>query len=152
MRREQPGNSIQATMLVDDAYCKLLRNPNIRWENRRHFYCFAARAMRQILVSHAREQHAQRRGGGERVASLDQVADVVDSRLKDEVELLALDEALTKLAAIYPDLAEIVELHHFGGWDLKQIAQDVLDVSYATVKRRWDLAKTWLYRELRAEK
>lgn len=148
LRRERPDQGLQTTVLIDDVFLKLVGNPNTSWQDRAQFYRFAARAMRQLLIDHARQRNARDRGGGAGPAPLDQVPEPGAEAACDPLDLLALDEALTKLAAANPDLAEIVELHHFGGWDLKQIAEEILRVSYKRAKTRWQLARAWLRREL----
>ncbi len=168
LRRERPGHTLQATMLLDDAFLLLVRDHKISWESRTQFYAYAARIMRQILVSHYRKQAAQRRGGAPAAAAdpeteqadrspapstaparrvdLEEAEAIVDTR--DPSRVLELDEVLTEFATLHPDEALLVELHVFGGWDLKRIAEEILGISYATAKRRWDFAKAWLRRKL----
>jgi RNA polymerase sigma factor (TIGR02999 family) len=148
LRHEQPAHNLQTTVLVDEAFMKLVGDQEMIWENRAQFYCCAAKVMRQILVDDARRRAAKRRGGGERAVPLDTVPEPVERRALDPFTLLALHEALTKLAGAYPDLIQIVELHHFGGWDLQQIAEEILHLPYVTVKRRWQRAKAILHRAL----
>jgi RNA polymerase sigma factor (TIGR02999 family) len=140
----QPGT----TALMDEAFVKLIGDEQINWENRSQFYCFAAKVMRQLLVDDARLRAAEKRGGGAIPASLQEVADPVDPTGPDPLTLLALHEALTKLAGSYPELIQIVELHHFGGWELKHIAENILGIPYTSVKRRWQRAKALLHRAL----
>jgi RNA polymerase sigma factor (TIGR02999 family) len=148
MRHEQPTPNLQTTVLVDEAYVRLIGDQHVEWQSRSQFYCCAAKVMRGILVDNARRRAAQKRGAGEGPAQLEQVAEPTDGSRMDPLILVALHEALTKLAGSYPDLIEIVELHHFGGWELKQIAEEILHVPYTTVKRRWRRAKALLYREI----
>jgi RNA polymerase sigma factor (TIGR02999 family) len=148
LRHERPPHELQTTVLVDDAFVKLVGDRNVTWQNRAHFYCLAARVMRELLVDEARRRAADKRGGGEGPASLDGVAEPVGRAGPDPLTVLALHEALTALAATEPELAQVVDLHHFGGWDLKQVADDILHVPYATVKRRWQKARALLYRAL----
>jgi RNA polymerase sigma-70 factor (ECF subfamily) len=148
LRRERAQHDLQTTALVDDAFLKLVGDRQMAWENRSQFYCCAARVMRQILVDDARLRAAQKRGGGERPARLHRSADLVDRTCADPLTVLALHEALTKLAEQYPELIQIVELHHFGGWDLKDIAEDILHLPYIAVRRRWAMAKALLHREI----
>ena len=148
LSQERPGHSLQTTVLIDEAFQRLVGGPGRTWEDRAQFYRCAARAMREILVDHARQRAAGKRGGGARPGSLDQVPEPADRKPLDPLTLLALHEALDKLAVTNPEYSQIVELHHFGGWELKQIAEEVLSVSYKTVKRRWRMAKVLLYREL----
>jgi RNA polymerase sigma-70 factor (ECF subfamily) len=145
MRRERPGQTIQATALVHEAYLRLA-GAGTPWRDERHFVGIAARSMRQILVERARARGAQKRWGG-----LDRVS-LVDSLMAattGDAMLPALDEALTRLEAIDPAQARIVELRFFGGLSIEETAA-ALDISPATLKRRWALARAWLFRELSA--
>jgi RNA polymerase sigma factor (TIGR02999 family) len=145
MRRERPGQTIQATALVHEAYLRLLREPNTRWQNRAHFCAIAAASMRQILVERARARGRLKRAGDrQRVTLTDAVPDETASAAMD-VE--ALDDALTRFAALDPDMARLVELRFFGGLTIEETAE-VLRISPATVKRHWTAAKAWLSREL----
>ncbi|MEZ6120544.1 MAG: ECF-type sigma factor, partial [Pirellulaceae bacterium] len=150
LRSERPDHSLQVTILVDDTLLELLgANAEIKWENRRHFYRTAAKKIRNLLIDHERKRRAQRRGGGEfrRVSlDLDQL-----SGESTRIDLLALDQALTKLAAIDQRQSDIVELHHFGGCSVNETAQ-ILDVSPSTIKNEWRFAKAWLHRELTRDK
>jgi RNA polymerase sigma factor (TIGR02999 family) len=148
LRHERPPHELQTTMLVDDVFIKLVGDQSLTWQNRAQFYCLAARVMRELLVDEARRRTADKRGGGAAPADLDGMAEPVDRAATDPATVLALQEALTALAATEPDLAQIVDLHHFGGWDLKQIADDILHTPYTTVKRRWQKARALLYRAL----
>ncbi len=149
LRNERPTPNLQTTVLVDEAFLRLIADPKQNWENRSRFYCRAARVMREIIVDEARRRAADKRGGGgEAPASLDGVADLVDWRSVDPLNLLVLHEALGNLAGPYPQLVQIVELHHFGGWELKEIAEEILHVPYPTVKRWWQKAKALLHREI----
>jgi RNA polymerase sigma factor (TIGR02999 family) len=143
MRRERPGQTIQATALVHEAYLRLA-GAGTPWRDERHFVGIAARSMRQILVERARARGAQKRWGG-----LDRVS-LVESLVaagEEEAMLPALDEALGRLAQIDPEQARIVELRFFGGLGIEEAAA-ALDMSPATLKRRWALARAWLFREL----
>ena len=145
MRRERPGQTIQATALVHEAYLRLA-DAGTPWKDERHFVGIAARSMRQILVERARARGAQKRWGG-----LDRVS-LVDSLIGatgEEAMLPALDEALTRLEAIDPEQASIIELRFFGGLSIEEAAA-AMDISPATLKRRWTLARAWLFRELSA--
>jgi RNA polymerase sigma factor (TIGR02999 family) len=135
-------------MLVDDAFVKLIGDSKLTWENRAHFYGLAARAMRDILVDDARRRAALKRGGGGDPARLDAAAEPVDPSSADPLRMLALNDALTAMAVTHPELVTLVELHHFGGWELKQIAEEILKISYATAKRRWEKARALLYRSV----
>lgn len=149
MRNERPGHSLQVTVLVDDTLLQLLGdNAEVKWESRRHFYRTAAKKMRHLLIDHERKRRAYRRGGGQHqrlAVDLDQIGVTTSS-----IDLLALDEALTKLATIDERQSEIVELHHFGGCTLDETAR-ILEVSASTVKGEWRFAKAWLHRELSCE-
>jgi RNA polymerase sigma factor (TIGR02999 family) len=148
LRQERSAHSLQATLLVDEAFVRLVGDHDLSWENRFQFYCCAAKVMRQILVDEARRRTADKRGGGERPASLDAVPAPVEGGLLDPLTVLAVHEALSRLAGPYPELLQIVELHYFAGWDLKQIAGDFLHIPYTTVKRRLQRAKALLHRAL----
>jgi RNA polymerase sigma factor (TIGR02999 family) len=148
LHHEMPAPGLQTTLLVDDAYLKLIGAAGRSWESRSQFYCFAARVMREVLVGEARRRTATKRGGGDQPAPLDQVPTPQAPSTPDPLTLLALHEALAELAADYPELSQIVELHYFAGWELKQIAKDILGVPYTTVKRRWQKARALLYRAM----
>jgi RNA polymerase sigma factor (TIGR02999 family) len=148
MRRERPGHDLQTTVLVDEAFIQLVGNDNMTWENRSQFYALAAKVMRQILVDDARQRAATKRGGGDHPAPLERVTELADPTASDPLTVLALNEAMKRLAEDYPELVEIVELHHFAGWSLKQIAEDILHFPYTTVKRRWQQARARLHREM----
>ena len=143
MRRERPGQTIQATALVHEAYLRLA-GAGTPWHDKRHFVGIAARSMRQILVERARARGAQKRWGGlGRVSRTDSIA-ISD----DQSDLLpALDEALTRLEKIDPEQAKIVELRYFAGLSIEESAE-ALGMSPATLKRRWALARAWLHRDL----
>jgi RNA polymerase sigma factor (TIGR02999 family) len=138
-----PGNTLQPTALVHEAYMRLLGNQGGSWQNRSHFFGIATQAMRRILVDHARRRHAGKRAGGERI-TLD---DALAAAPEPSVDLVALDEALTKLDALDPRQARVVELRFFGGLDVEQTAE-TLGISVSTVKRDWTFARAFLQREL----
>jgi RNA polymerase sigma factor (TIGR02999 family) len=143
MRRERPGQTLQATALVHEVYLRLA-GAEPSWSDRQHFLGIAARSMRQILVERARARGARKRWGGmDRVSLHDSVA----LPAADDAMLPALDEALTRLEAIDPEQARIVELRYFIGLGISETA-DALGLSPATVKRRWAMARAWLHREL----
>jgi RNA polymerase sigma factor (TIGR02999 family) len=144
MRRERPGQTLQATALVHDAYIRLMQDSKLSWQNRSHFFGIAARSMRQILVERARARHAGKRGGSRIRVTLDAGLLAAETRA---IDLEALDEALTRLEALDAELAQVVEVRFFGGLSIEEAAE-TLDVSPATVKRRWTVAKAWLAREL----
>jgi RNA polymerase sigma factor (TIGR02999 family) len=146
MEGQRPGHTLQTTALVNEAYLRLADQTNPRWQNRAHFFAVAARAMRQILVSYARTQQAQKRGGGAFKVDLDEAALVAPEESKEIVEL---HEALEQLSALDARKAQIVELKYFGGLNYDEIAE-VLKISRITVRRDWEFAKVWLYTELRS--
>jgi RNA polymerase sigma factor (TIGR02999 family) len=143
MRRERPGQTLQATALVHEAFMRLAGTGQ-PWNDRNHFLAIAARSMRQILVERARARGAQKRWAGlDRVSLTDSLV-----RAADEDSMLpALDEALTRLEELDPQQARIVELRYFAGLGIEESA-DALGISPATLKRRWALARAWLFREL----
>jgi RNA polymerase sigma factor (TIGR02999 family) len=147
MRRESPANTLQTTALVNEVYLKLVDQKNVRWHNRAHFFAVCAQIMRRILVDHARRHLRTKRGGGVADLRLDEAVYLTPERSE---ELLALDEALARLAELDPAKAKVVELRHFGGLSAKETAE-VLKVSEVTVNRHWGLAKAWLRREVRGE-
>jgi RNA polymerase sigma-70 factor, ECF subfamily len=143
MRRERPGQTLQATALVHEVYLRLA-GAGTPWTDQRHFVGIAARSMRQILVERARARGAQKRWGGiDRVSLSDALAVAADP----EGTLPALDEALSRLEQIDPEQARIVELRYFAGLTIEETA-DALGMSPATLKRRWALARAWLYQDL----
>jgi RNA polymerase sigma factor (TIGR02999 family) len=144
LRRERPDHTLQATALVNEAYLKLVDQRAVRWENRAHFFGIAAQLMRRILVDHARAHGAAKRGSGKPLVSLDEAFVAAPST---GVDVLALDEALTRLAALDPQQAQVVELRFFGGLTMEETAV-ALRISPATVGREWAVAKAWLYAEL----
>jgi RNA polymerase sigma factor (TIGR02999 family) len=144
VRRERAGQSLQATALVHEAYMRLLKDEDLSFESRAHVLGIAARSMRQILVEHARARDAGKRGGERRRITLD---DDVASGQPADVDLMALNEALERLAARNGDHARIVELRFFGGLTNEETAA-ALGISPATVKRAWAVARAWLFREL----
>ncbi|MGH7577189.1 MAG: ECF-type sigma factor, partial [Longimicrobiales bacterium] len=143
--RERPGHTLDPAALVHEAYVKLVDQDGVEWQNRAHFFAIAARSMRTIFIDHARARTAKR-GGGISVLPLAQ-STVVASEEQDE-QVIAMDEALTRLAAISLEASQTVELRYFGGITLEEVAV-VLDLSLRTVRRRWAFAKAWLQRELR---
>ena len=144
LRRERVGHTLSPTALVHEAYLKLVQLDRITWEGRAHFFGAAASAMRRILISYARMHKAEKRGSGaERVP----IEDVVVAARDRPADLLALDEALTRLAAAHPRQAQVVELRFFAGMEIEAVA-DALGVSAPTVKRDWTAARAFLNREL----
>ncbi|MGI8787749.1 MAG: sigma-70 family RNA polymerase sigma factor [Pyrinomonadaceae bacterium] len=145
--KEFRGNhTLQPTALVHEAYLRLVGDESgISWQSRAHFFGIAARSMRQILVNHAVAHNTDKRGGKQTIIALD---DAISFFQTQDIEILALHEALEKFAALDRRQAEIVELKFFGGLTIEEIAE-VLNVSTATVKRDWEMARSWLYRELK---
>jgi RNA polymerase sigma-70 factor (ECF subfamily) len=144
MSRERAGHTLQTTALLDEAYLLLVNDANRNWQNRTHFVATAAQLMRRIMVDHARERRSLKRGGGALKVTLDEAALVTETRSE---ELLALDEALERLAAQDPRKSQIVELRYFGGLTVEEMAE-FLHLSQRTVEREWNMAKAWLYRAL----
>lgn len=144
MRREGAGHLLQTTGLVNEAYLRLVDQENVRWQNRAQFFGIASQLMRRILVDHARARHRLKRGGGALRVSLNEAEAIARVPPTD---LLALDEALVRLAELDPRKSRIVELRFFGGLSIDETAE-VLQVSTGTVMRDWTLAKAWLYRTL----
>lgn len=144
MRNEQNRQTLQATALVHEAYMRLLRDRQLRWNDRAHFIAIAARSMRQILVERARARSARKRGGDQQAITL---KDEILGRRESTVDVLALEEALQRLAELDPKQAELVELRFFGGLTFEETAE-VMGVSTATIKRWWNFAKAWLRREI----
>lgn len=161
LRHERPGQTLQATALVHEAFLRLSREKNRPWQNRTHFLAIAALSMRQILVQRARARHAEKRGGGAERITLDESAMSASAPGATAgqgrviggpggVDVLALDAALEKLAGLDPQQAKIVELRYFGGLTVEEAA-DALDISPATVKRHWALARAFLRKALQRE-
>lgn len=148
LRREQPGHTLQATALVHEAYLRLVDQTSVNWQNRAHFFGAAANLMRQILIQHARARHADKRGGNQQKLYLDEVSNLADKlTTQPGMDLITLDEALERLATVAPQQSRVVELRYFGGLSISETAE-VLDISPATVKREWTMAKAWLHREI----
>jgi RNA polymerase sigma factor (TIGR02999 family) len=147
MHRESEGSTLQPTALVHEAYLKLINQREVQWQNRAHFFAIAAQEMRRLLLMHAREKRAQKRGcGGERV-TLDDGMAMTEAHLDD---LIALDALLERLAALDARQARIVELRFYTGLSVEETAE-VLETSTPTVKREWAMARAWLLRELRRD-
>ena len=144
MSRERAGHTLQTTALLDEAYLLLADPVKPSWQNRIHFFAAAAQLMRRIMVDHARERHAIKRGNDALKVTLDEAALVTERRSE---ELLALDEALERLGAQDPRKVQIVELRYFGGLKVDEAAE-FLKLSRRTVEREWNMAKAWLYRAL----
>lgn len=145
LSRERSDHTLQPTALVNEAYLRLIEQNGVAWENRAQFFGIAAQMMRRILVNHARDRHAEKRGGPAILrVSLDDAISFFEER---DVNLVALDEALTRLEEMDQRQSQIVELRFFGGLTIEEVAAQ-LHTSPATVKREWTIAKLWLQREL----
>ncbi len=147
MGGEHAGHTLQTTALVNEAYLRLIDSSRVRWQNRAHFFAVTAQLMRRVLVDYARSRNYRKRGGGAIQVSLDQALEVSAERGR---ELIALDEALTALAASDERASRVVELRYFGGLSIEETAE-VLQVSVETVRRDWNWAKVWLVREISGE-
>jgi RNA polymerase sigma factor (TIGR02999 family) len=144
LSHQPPNHTLQTSALINEAFVRLIDQKGVNWKNRAHFFGIAARTMRNILVDYARRQQAEKRGGKKRAIPFDETVVIVNQQKGPD--LLALDDALTSLSAIDPDLSRLVELKFFGGLTIRETAE-VLGVSAATVKRGWRTAKIWLRRE-----
>ena len=144
MRRERVNHTLQPTALVNEAYLRLVNQQKVVWQNRAQFFGLAAKLMRNILVDHARSHHADKRSGQQYSVSLGHADRICE---RPEIDLVALHEALERLAAHDPQKSRIVELRFFGGLTIDETAE-VLEISHATVERDWKMARAWLRREL----
>jgi RNA polymerase sigma factor (TIGR02999 family) len=144
MRKERAGHTLQTSALVNEAYLRLIDAHNVDWQNRAHFFAISASLMRRILVDMARERQARKRGGSAELVALDEALVAGPGKRED---LLAVDEALTALAAVDERKSKVVELRFFGGLSEDEMAE-ALQVSPETVRRDWRLAKSWLLRFL----
>jgi len=147
MRRRRPGDTLQTSALINEAYLRLAEHKNMRWQNRSHFFAVASQAMRRILVDYARAKHAVKRGGQDVKVALDEIAELGDQRA---AELIALDDALRELSTFDARKSQIVEMRYFGGLSVEETAQ-VLSVSPVTINREWRAAKLWLLRSMTGE-
>ncbi len=145
LRRERRDHTLQTTALVHEAYLKLIDQREVNWQNRAHFFAIAAQAMRRILVDYARERQRKKRGGGGENVPLDRAALAVAGGRS--IDLVALDEALTRLAGFAERQARIVELRYFSGLSIEETAE-AMRLSPATVKSDWRTAKAWLHQEI----
>ena len=154
MRQERPGHTLQATAVVHEAFVKLVEM-NVSWQDRAHFFAVAARQMRRILVDHAKARYRVKRGGtttgGGTLPDVQQVSEDGDPITAGDIDVLEIDEALQRLATHIPRLAEIVELHYFGGLTYQELAE-TLKVSEATVDRELRLAKAWILKQIRPQR
>jgi RNA polymerase sigma factor (TIGR02999 family) len=145
LRRERPGHTLQATALINEAYLRLIGRKHAAWQGRSHFYGIAARLMRQVLVEYARKHQAKKRGRDRVAVTLSHAGEVGHAA---EVDILAVHEALERLASFDAQQARIVELRFFGGLSIEETAE-ALGVGHATVEREWGMARAWLRDELR---
>lgn len=149
MRMERLNHTLQATALVHEVYIRLIDQSQVDWKNRSHFFGAAAQIMRRILIDHARGRTRLKRGGNDQKVPLETVIGL--SEAPPDIDLIALDDALTKLAVVDPIQSQIVELRFFGGLSIEETAE-VLEISPATANREWSMAKARLYRELKSIK
>jgi RNA polymerase sigma-70 factor (ECF subfamily) len=147
LRRERHNHTLQTSALINEAYLKLVEQRSVDWHNREQFFGLAAKMMRRILVDHAKTRHRQKRGGNAEDLALDEVSPGLAIGEEDQIDVIALDEALERLAKLDKQQVQIVELRYFSGLDVKQTA-DVLGISPTTVKRDWAIARAWLKHEL----
>ena len=145
LRKERQGHTLQTTALIHEAYLKLLGQHQVEWQNRAHFFAIAATAMRRILVDHARERQREKRGGQAENLTLEAASQI--STGEKSVDLIALDEALNRLAKLSARQARVVELRYFSGLSNDETAE-VLSVSTATVRNDWNIARAWLKQEM----
>jgi RNA polymerase sigma factor (TIGR02999 family) len=144
LRNERPGHTLQPTALVHESYLRLIQQDRVNWKNRAQFFGIAAEMMRRILINHAVAKHAAKRGGDAVRVSL---AVAEDASVQPGIDLIALDEAMKRLAVFDERKSRIVELKFFGGLSIEEVAE-VMSISHATVEREWGLARAWLYREI----
>ena len=149
MQGERPGHTLQATALVHEAYLRMIGSQPSDWQNRAHFFAIAAHTMRQVLLDYARRRHAEKRGGlGARKVDIDAGLLIAEDKLED---VLALDEALERLALLDPQQSRLIELRFFAGLNVEEAAE-VMGVSPITVKREWRSAKAWLHSQMATQK
>ncbi|HEX6730122.1 MAG TPA: sigma-70 family RNA polymerase sigma factor [Pyrinomonadaceae bacterium] len=144
LRRERAGHTLQSTALLHEAFLRLIDAKDVNWQSRTHFFAIAANLMRRVLVEHARRRDAHKRGGSQIRLQLDEALAIAN---ESDIDVLAIDEALDRLAAIDPQQARVVELRFFSGLTVEETAT-VLGVSPKTVKRDWSVARAWLRREI----
>ncbi len=145
LRKIQPGGTLQSAALINETYLLLIKQNQVSWQNRAHFFGIAAQLMRRILLNYLRDRHRAKRGGGAIMVSFSETLPVSHEKAE---ELIALDDALRKLSAFDPRKSRVVEMKFFGGLKVEEIAE-VLKISTTTVSRDWDFAKAWLGREIR---
>jgi RNA polymerase sigma factor (TIGR02999 family) len=147
MQNERADHTLQATALVHEAYLRLFGGKACEWRNKAHFFAVAARQMRRLLVDHARAGKAEKRQGAQVTVSLEEVTGRIEQRAED---LIAMDEALSRLEEVSPRASQVVELRFFGGLTEREAAE-TLGISTATLKRDWDFARAWLYKQIRGD-
>ena len=145
LQRERVDHTLQTTALIHEAYLRLIDQREVQWQSRDHFFAIAAQMMRRVLVDYARAKHREKRGGHDVRLALDDV--MLVAREDRGIDLMALDEALTRLAVLDEQQSRVVELRYFGGLSLEATAE-ALEISRATAARDWEVAKAWLRREL----
>jgi RNA polymerase sigma factor (TIGR02999 family) len=150
MVREKPGHVLQSAALVNEVYLRLVDIPAVSWQDRTHFFAMCARLMRRILTDYARSRNYQKRGGGAVQLSLDSLDQGLLVTPEKQADIMALDEALTQFALLYPRQSQVVELRFFGGLDVEEVAE-ALKISAVTVRRDWKFAKAWLLRAINGE-
>jgi RNA polymerase sigma-70 factor (ECF subfamily) len=150
LRRERPGHTLQTTALINETYLKLREQTDVEWESRAHFFAICATLMRRILVDYARARKRAKRGGGAEQLPIEGLALAADAAERSEVDLIALDDALDRLANIDLQQSRVVELRFFSGLSIEETA-DLLGKSTSSVKRDWRTAKAWLFNELSSE-
>ena len=150
LKRERANHTLDTTALINEVYLRLVGQRSTAWKDRGHFFAIASKLMRRILVDHARSRHSRKRGGVDEDVRLSDITPVAEPAAANtlDIDILALDEALERLALIDPQQVRIVELRHFGGLEVTETAA-ALNISAATVKRDWAMAKAWLRNELR---
>lgn len=146
LRRERSNHTLQSTALVHEAFMRMVHQHDVQWKNRAHFFAIAAQMIRRILVDYARSQHAEKRGSGAVKLALDEAMAVPQAAAND-VDLLGLNDALDKLAAMDERQSRIVELRFFAGLSIEETAE-VMSLSPASIKREWSTARAWLFREM----
>lgn len=147
LRHERANHTLQTTALVNEAYLRLINQTEVKWQNRAHFFAIAAQMMRRILINYARDQKALKRGGYRQQVSLTETMAVTQQQ---DLDLLALDDALNQLAASDERKSRLIELRFFTGLSIEEAAE-VLEISIATAKRDWTLARAWLYQKIKKE-
>ena len=150
MAREKPGHMLQSAALVNEVYLRLVDIQTVSWHDRAHFFAMCARLMRRILTDYARSHNYQKRGGGAVHHSLESLDEGLLVTAEKQADIMALDEALTQFAFLYPRQSQVVELRFFGGLEVDEVAQ-ALKISAVTVKRDWKFAKAWLLRAVSGE-